>query len=628
MATAITYNDFRYGMVAEGMRRRADLQIYSKSASLIENMVPIRTGGVRLRPGLVEEADLTEIGAVRLVPFVISVREHYIIILSPKRLYIYGLGLSGAYENVSGEGFETQYTASEIPEVQHAHSYTKVVLVHRNHPPIVVERGSAGGWSVGPIVLDTSTDAYTYSYDDEGNEERTPLSYDYGGLFTLNNYPSVAAYHANRLWLGAPIEHPYRIWASKPFEDMNFQTEEYYNYLDESATTDQYMDAIAGAGETSEVLKQPVPAGTSPEVPGELWRVSKSVDAASGIVVSTNAIYEYFTDGTTGKILGHRVYDPDTDSWGDPVYDGSTWTYSFKYTRAVQKLDSDITSDSAMMLDMASDRDEEISWIASTGSSIFIGTASSEWNMPSSADALNPSIGKSSAYGSAPHLQPCYGVRNIFYVQSGRKLLRSVTVSGGGVSFTEPTYQCSDILSAGVREMAWQRVPEPRLHAVLSDGTMAVLCYDEDYGINAWCVWKSGYAFRSVAVIDDEEGQKVFALCEKDGKALMMRFSDGVFLDGDEGFTGRIVTNNLDSSDSMLFTKKTYRVAADSMGTEFRARVTGTSSYSSSYDYSKKLVKLWNWTRPSDEGIRCEFESVPGKDLILLAVILETEVQD
>ena len=170
MATVLTYNDFRYGMVSEKMRRRVDLAVYQKSAALIENLVPMRTGGVRLRPGTVFEADLTEMKAERIIPFVISVREHYIVVLSSGRLYILGLDISGRYENQTGEGFVTEYTSSEIKEIQVAQNNDLMILVQRNHPPFALQKGAEGGWQAGTINLDASTDAYNYAYDEDGNE--------------------------------------------------------------------------------------------------------------------------------------------------------------------------------------------------------------------------------------------------------------------------------------------------------------------------------------------------------------------------------------------------------------------------------------------------------------------------
>lgn len=620
MATALTYNDFRYGMISEKLRRRPDLGLYQYSASMIENLVPMRTGGVRLRPGLEEMSDVSNLGIVRVFPFVVSVREHYLILLASGKLYIYGLDIDGKYVNISGNGFITEYTENEISEIQIAHSVNTLILVQRNHPPFVVEKQSAGGWSAGNIVLDTTTDAYNYTYDDEGNETKSPLTYDYEGLFTLNNYPSVVAFCANRLWFGASTEHPYRLWASKPFEYYNFQDMEYYNVLDESMTTTQYMDAIQGSGERLEIIED---AEGNPDM---VWEVTKTVDSSTGIVIVVSTVYEY--DSSTqgkGEIIGHKEYDPDTDTWGPVIEDGANWKYSYKYTRPVYTLEDIITESSAMILDMASDRDETISWIAYSGSYLMVGTASSEWAMPSSMTALNATSTKFGAYGSKSFMQACYGCNSVFYVQSGGRRLRALSTTSSGLGFSEPTFQCEEILDANAKEIAWQRVQEPRLYCILGDGTMAVLCYDTDYQIQAWCRWTFSGKAKSIAVIDTEDGQEVFLLYSASDETMKLaRFTDGVFDDIGENFIGHLITNNLDTLQSLSLTKKSYNVAVDAMGTRFRAGAVGRT-LSESFDYSKDLILLSPWTIPTDKGLRYEFESFPGEDMIILAVMIETE---
>ena len=599
------------------MRRRADLALYQKSAALIENLVPMRTGGVRLRPGASAIADLTSLNAKRILPFVISVREHYIVVLSPLRLYIFGLGLSGTYENLSGDGFVTEYQENEIPEIQIAYNYDRVVLVQRNHPPFVIQKSTEGGWNAGNIVLDVTTDAFNYTYDDEGNETKSALQYDYKGLFTENNFPSVAAFFSSRLWLGAPTEYPYRIWASVPFEYTNFQTTEYYNALDESVTTDQYLDAIQGAGETLEDLGD-----------GHCWEVTKSVDPNTGIVIVTSAVYDY-EDGIKGQLVGHKEYNEEDNTWGPVVYDGASWSYSYKYTRAVRIVSDIPTESSALMLDMAGDKDETISWLAGCGNLIFVGTASSEWSMAAGINALAKSNSHLVSFGSAPFLQSCYGVKNIFYVQSGGKTLRTIyTGEDDAPMFRDLSFQCSDILAAGVKEMAWQRVPEPRLYCVLKDGTMAVLCYDMDYDISAWCKWTFSEKVKSISVIDTEDGQEVFILMEdEEGTLTLARLDNGVFTDIGVPFKGHLITNNLDSISSLSLTKKTYAVAVDSMSTRFKAGVVGTP-LSASFDYESDLIKLNAWTRPSSSGLRYEFEGFEGEDMIILAIVIETEANN
>ena len=614
MASVVTYNDFRYGMVSEYMRRRCDVALYQKSAALIENAVPIRTGGVRLRPGLERIADLTSIGAIRIIPFTISVREHYLLALAMKRVYIYGMDVSGKYVNISGEGFVTKYsTADEIREIQFAQDYEKVILVQRNHPPFVIQKSPNGGWSAADIALDAATSAYNYTYDDEGNEIKSAYTYDYNGLFTDNNFPSVVAFNGSRLWMGGPTAHPYRIWASRPFEHFNFQTKEYYNYTDDAVTTEQYLDAISGASERREELDD-----------GNFWETTKTVDMNTGVVIVTSVIKD-----EEGKILGHREYDTETDTWGDPVYDGESWRYTYQYTKPVQKLDSTTTEDCALMLDMAGDRDETISWLSSNGDLIFAGTASSEHAMPYSINGLSQTRKRVGMYGSASFIQSCSGVRNIFYVQAGGKLLRSIAYNSDSPVFADLTYQCADILSPGVVELAWQRVPEPRLFALLKDGTLAVLCYDSDYDIMAWCKWTSELKFQSIGIVDTEDGQEIFVLCiDKESNTLLLRFKDGLFYDDTEyGFIPKLRTNDIDSDSTSLYTKKSFRIAADSMHTRFKARINDRSP-AVSFDYSKNTVKLWNWTQPTDNGLHVEFEGFPGEDFIILAMMVEMEVSD
>ena len=611
----LTYNDFRYGMVSEELRRRCDIQSYQYSARLLENVVPIRTGGVRLRPGTSLSFTPPE-GAARIIPFVVSVDLGYILAIAPGRLYIYGLDISGKYVDISGGGFIAPWeTADEICEIQYTQDYEKVVLVQRNHPPFVVQR-SGTAFSAGSIVLETSTDAFVYSYDDSGKETKSPLAYDYTGLFTLNNYPSVVAFCGSRLWFGASTEHPYRLWASRPFDHFNFQTEYYYNRIDDSVTSEQYLDAIQGASETEEKLDD-----------GNIWRVEKDVNPTMGTVTSTNAIYEPAADGALGDILGHREYDPETDTWGDPVYDGKSWTYAYSYTKPVYILDSTQRADSAMMLDMGLDRNETISWIAYGGAFLFVGTASTEWAIPSDANPQSYRIDRVDSCGSAMHIQPSYGSQSIFFVQSGGKRLRSIQSSSAGTAIGDLTYACSSILSAGVREMAWQRVPDPRLYAIMGDGSIAILCYDAAYQVSAWCVWTmQGIKAESIAVMDTPDGQDVYLLCSRGDEKGVLILTDSETSDwGGNDFIAHIETNFIDTLSTVLYTKRTYRVGVDSMKTRFKAGVPGTT-LSSSYDFNYRMIMVYPWTTPSFEGLSVEIESLPGEPFILLTLVVETEV--
>ena len=48
------------------------------------------------------------------------------------------------------------------------------------------------------------------------------------------------------------------------------------------------------------------------------------------------------------------------------------------------------------------------------------------------------------------------------------------------------------LLAAGVVSMAVQRYPETRVHCVLSDGTVAVLTYDQAENLRSWVTLSTG----------------------------------------------------------------------------------------------------------------------------------------
>ena len=64
------------------------------------------------------------------------------------------------------------------------------------------------------------------------------------------------------------------------------------------------------------------------------------------------------------------------------------------------------------------------------------------------------------------------------------------------------TYTADHILASGVKDWAFQRVPEPRAYMVLGSGDLAVLSYNKMYQIQGWARWTFSGDAKSVAVLD------------------------------------------------------------------------------------------------------------------------------
>ena len=615
MKDNILINDFRFGQIDDQFRYRSDMGMYNASASKLENVVPMRAGGLRLRSGLVKAFDAA--GAERIIPFCKDADIYYLLVLSLKenpenateqitRIDVYKRTIENEKDTWTAEvpdGLEGPWNSSaEIQEVQYAQDNDKVIFVQKDHPPYILSNSL--GWSCSVISLDTATGLKTAVTDAEGhptyNENGEAITQDYeheyGGLFTTRDFPTTVTFAAGRLIFANSKEHPYRIWISQSAAYNNFQTVKYYNEVDENITTENYLKAIEDYTSRSE------DKGDGTEI-----RVTKEVKT-NGIVIITTGTYNKEDNTLIGKLT----------------------TKTIKYTEPTVKVSEIITDSCAMELDIASDRNERIAWLGYVGNSIIVGSASSEWAMPARISPTSAEISKVASYGSMDYGTAVSGARNVFYIQSGRRKIRSIFFDQEGFRFIEPSYQCEELLTGtdkkGVKELHWQRVQDPRLYALMHDGSISVLSYDPEYGMNAWVRWVSeGVKFLSLCILDTEIGQEVFALIEKDSVRSIQRFSDDVYTDDGAPFKATIITNSIDNSQVIMRTKKVKRISLASGKTEFKASQDGLT-LQQSHDYSQDRTDLPVWTRPTNRDMRIHIESIPGQPFVVQALIVELEV--
>lgn len=594
MASKVVYVDFRGGMIDERMRRRSDLDGYYNSASLIENAVPTRAGGLKLRPGLVRYSDVLD--AERIIPYTKSVDEAFVIALADKSATVYGIGTDGLLKPVGGGAFKTSFLKNEISAIQFTQDYERAILTHENHKPYVITYKN-GGLLGSDITLDTT--AVTYRVD--GKDDT--VAYTYEELLTGDgNYPACCAYMGQRLWLMATKNKPYKLFASRPFSYNDFQLYDKIQSVEEGTTTEQYLKAVQGSYKKQEDLT----AEEKEKYPKAVKKIVSLEVSIDGYYVHKTTYYDA-EEAVVDSIVGEAV------NYTTPVYD---WT-------------DRVRDDCGMELELGSDRDERVSWIGYSESGLYIGTASSEWYMPSDSNANNYSFTKVGSYGSARNMQCVYGSNAIFYVQSGSKRIRAISSSSDGISFSEPSYQCESILKAGIKELHWQRVPEPRLYVVLKDGTVAVLSYDPYYSINAWCKWTfPTLKVLSMSIMDDKDGQMPVVLAENEyGLRAIYRFDEDVYTDAGAPFKAKVVTNNVEGNGTIPYWKKLINIYVDSYRTEFTAKSnTGASLTPRSFD--KDLIKMDVYSSSTFDGIRMTIESVEGKPFELIALALEVEVTE
>jgi hypothetical protein len=530
----VLVNNFTSGEVSPKLGGRPDLGIYHSGVSELENFLIMVQGGATRRPGTILLDTLA--GTCRIIPFTISVHLSFLIELGDQMLrirYSDGSVYPIMYEGEPAEGFPIPYTSNELSELQFTQDYQTLYLAHRNHPPKMLTY--LGGTFMWSTLVPTTDSKYAGMFQDPGN------------------YPGCVAYCSNRLWFASSENHPYRLWASRPFLTHDFTT----------------FDIVTSV---EKVIKDaPWPEG---------WESDQSL-----------------------------------------IYEDKT-------------IIREITSaDNAMVLEVGSNRNDRIEWLT-VGRNLLVGTASGEWIMPGNIDALNQSIMQVSAYGSAP-LQALNVNEDILFIQSGRKRCRGYVMVDGGYSSPDISYSADHILSSGVREWAFQRIPEPRAYLVLNSGDIAVLSYNKLYQIQGWARWTFSGTAESVAVLDTVEGQEVYAVVERDGVHLLEKFDEGSKSHCDLQnndlsipFDSRIVSNRfetqLESGTTIGKSKKISEVVLRLLGSgAFKAGYKGLETYSKPIDEGDVAIRLGGGY---DKELKMEVRSVGDEPLTILAMVYKLEV--
>jgi hypothetical protein len=208
-----------------------------------------------------------------------------------------------------------------------------------------------------------------------------------------------------------------------------------------------------------------------------------------------------------------------TDENGNEIYDMSD---PDAYIEIQTKSEEVITARCAMELELASGRNDNITWINGMNN-IIVGTQASEWMMPFSINPTQQSASMQSVYGSEP-IQ-AVGLNNgVFYLQNGFRL-REYTATAQGAGSYDHSFTADHMLKAGVRQMIPVKHPVPMIMMVLTDGTLVVFVYDQMYQIQAWARWNTQGNIISVSTMDNADGsQDIYAVVERDGVFYMEKF--------------------------------------------------------------------------------------------------------
>ena len=177
----IPFTNFQFGEISPSLIARTDTQVYNNSAQKLTNFLIRAEGGVIKRPGTkwlhnfgttVDDAVEQQ---VRLIPFIFSDDERYIVALSAGKIEFFiinfdasGNASSGAVTNLSATtlttdttttSLSTRITEARLKQITYAQSGDVLFLAHNAFNTLKIVRTSLLTFQVSPFSFDLKGDA-------------------------------------------------------------------------------------------------------------------------------------------------------------------------------------------------------------------------------------------------------------------------------------------------------------------------------------------------------------------------------------------------------------------------------------------------------------------------------------
>lgn len=165
-------NNWLFGEVSPLFTGRLDTDIYSAGCSRLENMYVHRQGGISRRPPLkVKFTDPLIQYADRIIPFVVSADESYLVLLGDGKVIIYN-GSEFSQLSIQNPSQEVQalwnttwgtLTRDELRKVRFANYYNDLYLVHKKCPLLRIRNTGSGVFTLQLPTLKVNQDVTKYS---------------------------------------------------------------------------------------------------------------------------------------------------------------------------------------------------------------------------------------------------------------------------------------------------------------------------------------------------------------------------------------------------------------------------------------------------------------------------------
>lgn len=540
MKQYIMKNNFSAGELAPTLYTRTDIQQYGNGAKTLKNVIPLVEGGVRKRPGTVFLSEQDK--AVRLIPFIVSSDNSYMLILKPLSVEVFNPRTKQIEIKL-----DSPYTAEQLPDIQFVQYRFDLYMTH-SEVPIQRLRCSEDftNWELAKFT-------YTHAPTDSENavypfRKGKPSGKGLGEYvsFTLDivsEWDVIQAYLVGDVVSHSIDRKTLYYQAVKDNEGKNPSESPNEWIKVESTTGDiftaddvgKYLDVNGG-------LIRITTFNSANSVGGEIVKVLESdiqaVERSWSILpLAFDAVNGYPKCCTYFKqrlVIANTKKAPNK-IWFSAVAENGNFLETTDDGDAFSVVSASGLSNSILFLE--------------SQRGVICLTSGGEFLVDSDG-VLSPTtvnINEHSAYGCYPLARPERVGNELLFVQRGGERMRALTYRYEVDGLVSP--EISSLAShigedhQGFKEIAYQQEPESIVWCVLGDGQVASITFNRDQEVIAWAVHDFGGNVLSIRSMPTQLGSdRAFMLIERKGSTCLEELSFDALVDSQRTAT---VSNNL-----------------------------------------------------------------------------------
>ena len=554
---SVIKNNFSSGELSPILITRTDVAQYSNGARTLFNVIPLVEGGVKKRPGTLFRGLFA--GAIRLIPFVSTSKNAFLIIMKAKELIVYD-----PKTNTVKTALVIPYEAYAVPDIQYIHTRYVMYFTHQNYKVSLLECSEDfTNWAFKTMVFDVPpTDEVTST----PNVALTPSGKDVGAVISLiaANYPTwvaTATYfqndrvvYANATWRAlrdntnvAPVVGS-DDWVAVSGTDANVFKVEHVGAIVQInggyVRITQYVSASKVMG----------------EVALELTAIVQAI--AKSWVLKTSAFNAELGYPKCCSYFKQRLVFANTRKFPNKLWFSRTGDSS-NFLETSEDAD-------AFSIVSSSDQSDSITFLAPQKGLVAL-TSGAEF-LVSADGVLSPTtaqINEHTAYGTYDKARPCRVGNELLFVQRGGGRLRALAYRYEVDGLVSPEIST---LSAhigedhkGIKEITYQQEPQSLVWLVLGDGKAASITFNREQEVIAWSQHDFACETLSICSLPSELGSDYcYMLTNRSGQVVLEEISFNAYTDCERSIVLNKKQNTFDNSDfTFLNNMSIYQITAD-----------------------------------------------------------------